>query len=795
MKKAATFACLLTGILLFMLYSSAGAEVRDYAVEINAAAYEHPPHIEFTWRGDPNAQQYCVFRKAESEEIWGPAITVLNGDATGYIDYDVEVGQAYEYSFRKTPTFISENLQVSPGTEVTFTIFDSYGDGICCQHGLGFYEVKSGGTIYAAGGEFGAYEETSFIVGDDGEMVVFIMFDAFPPETSWTLKENFSGETLAEGGPYDSPKYGHVFAGIRYPAIEYRGSALLLIEEAVSTQMPGPIERLEKDMIADGFRVERRIVTAGMTVPDVKALIMAACQDNPGIETLFLLGDIPTPYSGNLLGVHGNHQGAWPADLYYGDLDGEWTDFEVNNTTAFWPENHNVPGDGKFDQTFLPSEVELQVGRVDLSDMPAFSGDEFDLLRQYLDRNTAFRRAEVATIKRGLIDDNVGEYYGLAFAAFGWRNFTALCGSGAVFELDYFSTLEQENYLWSYGCGGGSNTSCAGVGTTWDFAEKNVQTVFTCLYGSYFGDWDKPNNFLRAPLASNGLALASFWANRPSWHLHHMALGRTIGYSTRLSQNNNYEYTVSDGQRQIYIALMGDPTLKMHVVAPPSGLQAHPENNGVRLTWAPSPDAGQGYYIYRASSIYDSFERINDQPAENASYFDPDPLPGRNVYMVRSLKLETSAGGTFYNLSAGIFAEMTPIPTPTPAVTHPTGVRLEISGDYVHPGEEFQLKGYLDNDGTFMPQVPVFFILDIYRNYFFWPSWTLYDPPGRPDIDFQVLDIPPGTSTLNVISPFVWPDTGTESLTGLFFHGAMLNETLDSIVGHYASVEWGYGPF
>lgn len=53
---------------------------------------------------------------------------------------------------------------------------------------------------------------------------------------------------------------------------------------------------------------------------------------------------------------------------------------------------YNVPGDGKFDQTFIPSTIELEVGRVDLSDLPAFlPKTERDLLRQYLDKNHNFR--------------------------------------------------------------------------------------------------------------------------------------------------------------------------------------------------------------------------------------------------------------------------------------------------------------------------------------------------------------------------------------------------------------------
>jgi hypothetical protein len=46
---------------------------------------------------------------------------------------------------------------------VTFTIEDSYGDGICCSYGNGSYTITDGnGTIVATGGQFGSKEEVLF---------------------------------------------------------------------------------------------------------------------------------------------------------------------------------------------------------------------------------------------------------------------------------------------------------------------------------------------------------------------------------------------------------------------------------------------------------------------------------------------------------------------------------------------------------------------------------------------------------------------------------------------------------
>lgn len=43
-----------------------------------------------------------------------------------------------------------------------FTMYDSYGDGLCCVNGNGEYVITSEGVILAQGGEFGYSEETLF---------------------------------------------------------------------------------------------------------------------------------------------------------------------------------------------------------------------------------------------------------------------------------------------------------------------------------------------------------------------------------------------------------------------------------------------------------------------------------------------------------------------------------------------------------------------------------------------------------------------------------------------------------
>lgn len=60
---------------------------------------------------------------------------------------------------------IQEDICVPSGC-FDFTIYDSFGDGICCVYGFGSYELveDASGSILASGGEFGSAETTNFCV-------------------------------------------------------------------------------------------------------------------------------------------------------------------------------------------------------------------------------------------------------------------------------------------------------------------------------------------------------------------------------------------------------------------------------------------------------------------------------------------------------------------------------------------------------------------------------------------------------------------------------------------------------
>ena len=462
---------------------------------------------------------------------------------------------------------------------------------------------------------------------------------------------------------------GYVYAGVAVPAIEDRGTVVLLVADTHAAYLAPELAQLVSDLRGDGWQVLRHDVAPTLPPPQVKALIVADYQAAPAaVNTVFIVGHVAVPYAGDLNpDEHPDHQGAWPADVYYGTLTSTWTDTQVNNAAATRPENQNVPGDGKFDQSDTPTPPALAVGRVDLSNLPAYALPERELLRQYLRRDHDFRHRAFAVAERGLVDDHFGLFYdsGEAFVNNGWRNFAPLVGEANTNDLPYRATLATADYLLAYACGPGYYDRAGGVGTTADLAAQPVKAVFNMLFGSYFGDWDNENNFLRAPLASSGYALTSCWAGRPNWQLHHLGLGETVGYATFISQTRPTLYERSTfGGGQVHVALMGDPTLRLHTLAPPTAATATASAGQAALSWTASPEPVAGYYVYRAASPDGPFVRLSPQPVPGTTFADAAPLAAPATYLVRAVALKTSPSGSYYNLSQGAGAAFAPASPP-----------------------------------------------------------------------------------------------------------------------------------
>lgn len=497
---------------------------------------------------------------------------------------------------------------------------------------------------------------------------------AGPGSTTWTDTSVVAGigyeyqvKKSLPAFPYGNgtPNFGagYIYSGIQVPPTHYRGVCLVVVDSTFKQTLAPEIARLLADIQADGWQVRALYIDRSDPVPTVKAYIQSWAEMHPdNNQALLLLGRVAVPYSGFIApDGHDDHRGAWPCDGFYANLDGIWTDQTINVTFPPGTRNDNIPGDGKFDNSFFPTPIKLQVGRVDFSNMPAFPESEEQLLRRYLDKNHAWRTGMMPMMERGLIDNNFQAALD-GFGEAGWKNFTPMFGFSNVKDLPYRQTLTNNSYMWSYGCGGGGPESASDISSTTNFTTDSLQTAFTMMFGSYFGDWDYPNNFLRGAIASR-TCLASTWGNRPVWFLHHMPLGEHIGYSALVTMTNLGLYTPPYYGRMIHSALMGDPTLRMHMFRPVENLQASQAGLHVQLDWQDPADA-LGYFIYKKMPADTAYLLLNTVPLTTTTYLDSCAGSGSISYMVRSVELRSSASGTYYNLSTGVYASIQSDPAP-----------------------------------------------------------------------------------------------------------------------------------
>lgn len=599
-------------IITFQLQSQTPRFInsKDVAVLISAKSFSSPePKIVLNWQKGSLVSKYEVRRKLLNQRLFpDQPYTVLDSNVTMFEDKLVDANQVYEYEVR--------------------------------AYSRGSLSVK-----------FKRPDNTTF---------------------DSAVAHNFVG-------------FGYITSGIKISEYDNPGKIMILVDETIAEPLDKEIKRLVDDMLTEGWTVRIQNVPRtekfnGEAVKSIKNIITEENNKSDApLKAVLLLGRIAVPYSGALNpDAHGDHYGAWPSDLYYGQFDEYlWNDFSINTSVASRQENKNVPGDGKFDASEIGSDVTAAVGRVDFYNMPFFINDsvglsEIDLYKRYLDKNHNFRTGKLDYKWRGLIDDNFGasSIYE-AFAASGWRNLAAFFAYDSVKSADYLTSLKTDSYLWSYGCGGGSYIHASGIAVTGDFVNNPINTVFTMLFGSYFGDYDSQNNFLRSALCTNPSALTCVWSGRPHWFMHHMALGYPIGFSTIMTQNNSTSYLpnyywlpihypnfpngliYSFGIRGVHANLMGDPSLRMYADLGKSfkSLQLTvEEGNKVLIDWDYEEVIDFHHFnVYRSDNPLGPFIKINEEPIKYSFFRDTSDIEGEAYYMVRPCVLTNSNTGSFYS--------------------------------------------------------------------------------------------------------------------------------------------------
>jgi len=472
---------------------------------------------------------------------------------------------------------------------------------------------------------------------------------------SGTSINSFTDETVDSGKKYMyrvkrfNASRGFASAGINIPPVFHRGRLLLLVDETHSVALAEKIQRWIGDAEGDGWTVITESINREMPVTMVKQIIQEKYFDDIGLQSVFLFGHIPVPYSGEFaLDGHANHTGAWSADSYYAEMNEEWTD-ETVNRTGVPIRTQNIPGDGKFDQSTV-RDLELEIGRVDFYDMPALGQSEEALLEKYLDKNHFFKVKGFTPKQQAFSQNNI--LNGGNPCTYGYM-YLALVGAENVYTGDYRSTLTSDSYLFAYGAGFASFTSVGGISNTTNMGVDSLQAVFAASFGSYFGDWDSPDNYLRAQLAS-GTILTSHYSS--GFKYYGMGLGNTIGHEIKLSVQGLNLSSIDRSANSVGLSLMGDPTLRMLMVYPVVNEEITYSENKVSISWEYLEDEQEinGFNIYRKSPSDDHYVFLESVPASQLDYTDNFiEESGETHYMIRTQKIEHVLAGSYYNQSVG----------------------------------------------------------------------------------------------------------------------------------------------
>ncbi len=527
-------------------------------------------------------------------------------------------------------------------------------------------------------------------------------------ETAWTtIDKSYSWSTtdtnVTAGNRYEYQlqPYGlvtgqsSITVGVQLPPVHYRGRILVLVDNTLASSIAAGLDQYLDDLRGDGWlpirynvpRHDDKCWSTGATnatynqnLASVKSIIQQEYNAAPTeVKSVVLIGHVTIPYSGNFAeDGHSspitdvlNHQGAWPADIYYGDIDGKWTDSIYNNVNPYNPVLQNLPGDGKFDPHFIVSPLELGVGRIDFANLAAFATppagvapmSEVDLINQYLAKDHRYRQRQLSlptqSMAAGLyVDKAVGEndslYNNAVVNSTRWFGFA----KNQILPGDCFTTPVP--LLWGFLAGYGNLAAINGIAvrhTTADLTDptKEPMVGFYLLGGSFFGDWNMTDStFLRAVLGTPRYGLAAMWARGSQWRLETLGLGDTLGDALmRTTADTNQIRSCRT------TCLMGDPALRFFPVAPPRSLAAAKGAGGtVTLTWLASVDAGVNYYVYRTPLEGVQPALLTAEPLNAVSYTDNSPLDGAATYWVRASRLAVTGSGSYTNLSQGVKAQV-----------------------------------------------------------------------------------------------------------------------------------------
>ena len=150
-------------------------ETMNIIVEITANANTPPGHIingylnisTLSVEGFLNSLPFSfIVGNPPSENVNIEIFTDGYGSETSWVIQDISGNTIESFNDGNLENSTTYNWDVNlEYGDYTFIIYDSYGDGICCGYGVGYYSVTVSGEEVVSGGEFISEEATLFSVG------------------------------------------------------------------------------------------------------------------------------------------------------------------------------------------------------------------------------------------------------------------------------------------------------------------------------------------------------------------------------------------------------------------------------------------------------------------------------------------------------------------------------------------------------------------------------------------------------------------------------------------------------
>ncbi len=470
---------------------------------------------------------------------------------------------------------------------------------------------------------------------------------------------------------------GYLTACIKYDQTNHKGRMLLVVDNSFEISLATEIQQLQNDLTYDGWFVETIYVPRATTwetessILTVKNAITAAYNNAPTNDKpkhLFLLGHIPVARSGQGAFApdgHDENKGARGADCFYADIDGVFTDVATYNPGNIDVKAINLPGDLKWDQDFIPSELEMAFGRVDFANIGGSSQTELQLLQSYLNRLHNYRivasgydMGNKTAFNFGYDNSNDGSYRSLIPLS-GTTNVDQYSGI-VIFPLWVNQNGPYQVFM--------QNVEIPHP-VAWDDNGMNA-TIFSSDQ-SYWGYWDDAQNswgagHIRNLLSKPTKCLGILYTTSAVNLFHQTGMGETMGWSIKRimdhNQTNNLyqkpeqDYDTWEFWGRTHLQYHGDPTLRLNQVIPPTNVEIA-MNNGYQIIWNASTDSNiVGYHVYRSYTENGPFERLTTTPITDLFYNDGELTTVIRYYLVKAIKLETTGSGTYLNPSIGVMA-------------------------------------------------------------------------------------------------------------------------------------------